>query len=45
MCRELTLIEKMGGEFEEKDGVLYEHIFSLEDGKYYLKKSYVKNEG
>lgn len=23
MCRELTLIEKMGVEFEEKDGVLY----------------------
>ncbi len=29
----------------KKDGVLYEHIFSLVDGKYYLQKSYVKNEG
>lgn len=28
-----------------KDGVLYEHIFSLVDDKYYLQKSYVKNEG
>ena len=29
----------------KKDGVLYEHVFSLKDGKYYLEKSYVKNEG
>lgn len=29
----------------KKDGVLYEHVFSLVDGKYYLEKSYVKNEG
>lgn len=29
----------------KKDGVLYEHVFSLVDGKYYLQKSYVKNEG
>ena len=29
----------------KKDGVLYEHVFSLIDGKYYLQKSYVKNEG
>lgn len=29
----------------KKDGVLYEHVFSLVDGKYYLQQSYVKNEG
>lgn len=29
----------------KKDGVLYEHIFKLDNGKYYLSKSYVKNEG
>lgn len=29
----------------KKDGVLYEHVFTLVDGKYYLSNSYVKNEG
>ena len=29
----------------KRDGVLYEHVFKLVDGKYYLQKSYVKNEG
>lgn len=29
----------------KKDGVLYEHVFSLVDDKYYLQQSYVKNEG
>lgn len=29
----------------KNDGVIYEHVFSLVDGKYYLQKSYVKNEG
>ena len=29
----------------KKDGVIYEHVFKQIDGKYYLQKSYVKNEG
>lgn len=29
----------------KRDGVLYEHVFVLKDGKYYLQKSFVKNEG
>lgn len=29
----------------KKDGVIYEHVFTLVDGRYYLEKSYVKNEG
>ena len=29
----------------KKDGVLYEHVFTLVDDKYYLEESYVKNEG
>jgi hypothetical protein len=29
----------------KRDGVIYEHVFSLVDGKYYLQQSYVKNEG
>lgn len=29
----------------KRDGVLYEHVFSLVDDKYYLQQSYVKNEG
>jgi len=29
----------------KRDGVLYEHVFSLFEDKYYLQKSYVKNEG
>ena len=28
-----------------KDGVLYEHVFKLVNGKYYLQESYVKSEG
>ena len=29
----------------KRDGVLYEHVFSLVDDKYYLENSYVKIEG
>ena len=35
----------IGDKTIKKDGVLYEHVFTLVDGKYYLLKSYVKNEG
>lgn len=37
--------EKIDEKKIQKDGVLYEHVFRLVDDKYYLEKSYVKNEG
>lgn len=46
-CADYKKVERQDIDVDtiKKDGVLYEHVFSLVDGKYYLQKSYVKNEG
>ena len=40
-----SLIKDIDSKIIKKDGILYEHVFSLVDDKYYLQQSYVKNEG